>query len=155
MVRKKDLAQSTSTFCSSLSSALSLLLSSFWVSFFLFMIFKCNISWEFSSSPVVRTPRFRCWGPGFYVSKCSVVSDSLWSMDCIGHQAPPWNFPGKNTGLGCHFLFQGIFPTPGLNLRLLCLLHWQADSLPLHHLGSPNMSKGYVMKVSQPLEHEA
>ena len=22
----------------------------------------------------------------------------------------PWNFPGKNTGVGCHFLFQGIFP---------------------------------------------
>ena len=21
----------------------------------------------------------------------------------------PWNFPGKNTGVGCHFLFQGIF----------------------------------------------
>ena len=23
----------------------------------------------------------------------------------------PWNFPGKNTGVGCHFLCQGIFPT--------------------------------------------
>ena len=23
----------------------------------------------------------------------------------------PWNFPGKNTGVGCHFLLQGIFPT--------------------------------------------
>ena len=28
-------------------------------------------------------------------------------------------FPGKNTGVGCHFLFQGIFPTQGWNLRLL------------------------------------
>jgi len=37
--------------------------------------------------------------------------------------------PGKNTGMGCHFLLQGIFPTQGLNLHLLCLLHWQADSL--------------------------
>ena len=25
----------------------------------------------------------------------------------------PWNFLGKNTGVGCHFLFQGIFPTQG------------------------------------------
>ena len=25
----------------------------------------------------------------------------------------PWNFPGKSTGVGCHFLLQGIFPTPG------------------------------------------
>ena len=38
----------------------------------------------------------------------------------------PWDSPGKNTGVGC--LLQGIFPTQGLNL---CLLHWQADSLPL------------------------
>ena len=29
-------------------------------------------------------------------------------------QAPlSWNFPGKNTGGGCHFLLQGIFPTQG------------------------------------------
>ena len=34
-------------------------------------------------------------------------------------------FPGKNTGVGCHFLLQGIFLTQRLNL---CLLHWQADS---------------------------
>ena len=31
----------------------------------------------------------------------------------------PWDFPGKNTGLGCHFLLQGIFPTQGSNLGLL------------------------------------
>ena len=37
---------------------------------------------------------------------------------------------------GLHFLLHGIFLTQGSNLRLLCLLHWQADSLPLHHLGS-------------------
>ena len=40
-----------------------------------------------------------------------------------------WTFPGKNTGVGCHFLLQGIFLTQGWNLCLLCLLHWQADSL--------------------------
>ena len=50
----------------------------------------------------------------------------------------PWDFPGKNTGVGCHFLLQRIFPTQGLNPHLLCLLHWQVDSLPLSHLGSPN-----------------
>ena len=38
----------------------------------------------------------------------------------------PWDSPGKNTGVG--WLLQGIFPAQGLNL---CLLHWQADSLPL------------------------
>ena len=50
----------------------------------------------------------------------------------------PWNFP-DNTGVGCHFLFWGRFPTQGSNP---CLLHWQADFFffffkPLSHLGSP------------------
>ena len=45
----------------------------------------------------------------------------------------PQNFPDKNTGVGCHFLLQGIFPTQGSNPHLLHLLHWQMDSLPLHH----------------------
>ena len=33
-----------------------------------------------------------------------------------------WGFPDKNSGVGCHFLLQGIFPTKGLNSRLLGLL---------------------------------
>ena len=37
----------------------------------------------------------------------------------------PWNFPGKNTRVGCHFILQGIFLTQGLNLCLFSLLHWQ------------------------------
>ena len=40
-------------------------------------------------------------------------------------------FSGKNTGVGCQFLLQGIFPTQGLNRHLLHLPHWQVDSLPL------------------------
>ena len=36
------------------------------------------------------------------------------------------DFPGKNTGIGCHFLLQGIFLSQGSNQ---CLLHWQADFL--------------------------
>ncbi|XP_070336642.1 coiled-coil domain-containing protein 171 isoform X2 [Odocoileus virginianus] len=36
--------------------------------------------------------------------------------------------PGKNLGVGCHFLLQGIFPTQGLNPCLLHLLHWQSLS---------------------------
>ena len=41
----------------------------------------------------------------------------------------PWDSPDTDTGVSCHFLFQGIFPTQGLNLCLLSHLHWQADSL--------------------------
>ena len=40
----------------------------------------------------------------------------------------PWDSPGKNTGMGCHFILHGIFPTQGLNLCLLfcrrILYHW-------------------------------
>ena len=46
----------------------------------------------------------------------------------------PWDFPGKNTGVGSHFLLKSTFPTQGLNL---CLLHQHVNSLPLSHLGSP------------------
>ena len=40
----------------------------------------------------------------------------------------PWGSPGKNTGVGCHALLQGTSPTQGLNLHLLCFLHWQMSS---------------------------
>ena len=61
------------------------------------------------------------------------------AMNCC----PPdssWESPGKNTGVGCHFLLQGMFPTQGSNLDVLCPLHWQAGSLPLAPPGkSENM----------------
>ena len=37
-----------------------------------------------------------------------------------------WNFPGKNIGVACHFLLQGIFLTQESNPYLWSLLHWQA-----------------------------
>ena len=72
------------------------------------------------------------------VLSCSVMSNSLrshglWSRSLLC----PWNFPGKITGVGCHFLLQETFWTQESNPCLLQLLHWQMDSLPLHHLGSP------------------
>ena len=45
----------------------------------------------------------------------SVVSNSLWSHGLFC----PWDFPGKNTGVDCHFLLQGIFPTQGSNPGLV------------------------------------
>ena len=38
--------------------------------------------------------------------------------------------------MGCYSFLHRIFSTQGWDLCLLNLLHWQADSLPLHHLGS-------------------
>ena len=75
------------------------------------------------------------------VCVCSVASDSLLvqglqptSLLC------PQNFPGKNTGVGRDFLLQEIFPTQAPDPCLLCLLHWQVDTLPRCHLRSPNQS---------------
>ena len=48
----------------------------------------------------------------------------------------PWDPPGKNTGVSCHFLLQGIIPTQGSTLCLWHLLNQQADSLSLSYLGS-------------------
>ena len=63
------------------------------------------------------------------------------AMWAVAHQAPlSMGFPGKNTGVGCHDLLQAIFPTQGSNLSLLCLLHWQAGSLPLAPPGKPMKS---------------
>ena len=74
----------------------------------------------------------------FILFQFSHSAVSLWDpMDCsMPGSFCPWDFPGKNTGVGCHFLLQGIFLTQGSNLHLLWLL--QADSLPLIQLGSPS-----------------
>ena len=70
-----------------------------------------------------------------FMHVCSVVSDSLQP-----HGLQPtrllcsWDCPGKNTGVCCHFLLQGICPTKGSNPHLLRPLHWQANTLPLCHL---------------------
>ena len=66
---------------------------------------------------------------------CSVVSDPLQPHGLYAARLLcPWHFTGKNTGVGCHFLVQGIFPTQGSKLHLL---HWQAASLPLVPPGKP------------------
>ena len=59
----------------------------------------------------------------------------VWLFVALWTVAPrlfcPWDSPGKNTGMGCHALLQGIFLTQGSNPYLLCLLLWQSGSLPL------------------------
>ena len=52
--------------------------------------------------------------------------------------------------MGFHFLLQGTFPTQGSN-PLLYLLHWQADSLPLNYLGSPDFNSETWYKISSKL----
>ena len=67
---------------------------------------------------------------------CSTLCDPL---DCSirPRLVPPWDFQGKSTGVGCHFLLQGIFPAQGLNAGLP---HRRRMLLPSEPLGkSDNM----------------
>ena len=69
---------------------------------------------------------------------CSVMSNSLRLCGLEPTRLLcPWGFPGKNAGVDCHFLLQGIFLTQGLNARLLHVLHRQVDSLPPAPPGKP------------------
>ena len=69
-----------------------------------------------------RSPR------GSILSTCTRVqsrSTLCDPVDCSPHRRLcPWDFPGKNTGMGCHFLLQGNFWTQGLNLRFPQALIW-------------------------------
>ena len=72
---------------------------------------------------------------------CNPIKITIYCVCSVTHLCPtlcdpsrllcPWDFSGKNTGVVCHFLLQGIFPTQGSNWSLL---HWQVDFLPLSHL---------------------
>ena len=52
--------------------------------------------------------------------------------------------PGKNTGVGCHFLLQGNLPNPGIKPRSPAL---QADSFPSEPPGKPTLVDGEQKKV--------
>ena len=55
----------------------------------------------------------------------------------VVHQAPlSMGFPGQEYWSGLPFPSPRDLPD-SLNPGLLCLLHWQVDSIPLHYLGSP------------------
>ena len=49
-------------------------------------------------------------------NSCQTLCDP---MDWLARLLCPWDSPGKSSGVGCHFLLQGIFPTQGSNPSLL------------------------------------
>ena len=70
----------------------------------------------------------------------SVMFDSFatpWTVAC------PWDFPGKNSEVGCHFLLQGIFLIQGLNLHLL---HWQVDCFTTVPPGKPIIVISHIQR---------
>ena len=86
-------------------------------------------SWELFL-PVHPPPAFQGL-PGQDLPLCWVTKSCpilCYPMDCRPPDSSVWDSSGKNAGVGCHALLQGIFLTQGLKP---CLLHWQVDSLPL------------------------
>ena len=65
-------------------------------------------------------------------------------MDCSPTRPlRPWDFPGKNTGVGCHLLLQEIFLTHGLNSGLLKCRH------TIYHSLQPKIEKLYTVSKNK------
>ena len=83
------------------------------------------------------------WNAGLRSARTPVLSRLVVSDSLRPHGLKPTGLlcprdsPGKNTGVGCHFLLQGIFLIQGSKPRLLRLTCQQKDSSPRSHLGSP------------------
>ena len=79
--------------------------------------------WQVGSLPVAPP------GSAFTCSVCSAAQLCRTLCDPRGlwpdRLLCPWDSPGKDSGVGCHFLFQGVFPTQGPSPRHLHLLRWQ------------------------------
>ena len=66
-----------------------------------------------------------------------------WTVACT-KLLGPWDFLGKSTGVGCHFLFQGIFPTQGSNPGLQ---HCRQTLHHLSHQGSPPLKRNTAIQL--------
>ena len=77
------------------------------------------------------------------LSMCSPSCPTLCDpMDCSpARLLCPWNFSRQEYWSGLPFPPPGDFHDPRMNLHLLSLLHWQADSLPLAPPGKPTNKK--------------
>ena len=70
---------------------------------------------------------FPCPPPGDLPNLGIEPQSPAWQADSLPHRRQPtrlphpWDSPGKNTGVGCYALLQGIFLTQGSNPCLLCL----------------------------------
>ena len=79
---------------------------------------------------------------------CVQLFVTLWA---VARQAPlSMGFSSQDTGVGCHALLQGIFQTWQWNPHLFCLLHWQADSLPLAPPGSNFPKRDLKIEWTEP-----
>ena len=80
-----------------------------------------------------------------------VMSDSLWPYrPQPSRLLRPWDYPGKNTGVGCHVLLQGIFPTQGSNS---CLPHLLNCRRILHYWTTKETLSYYTWEENKNISH--
>ena len=96
-----------------------------------------STSQKYTYIPVTSTPLSSCLHPTPLGLHCAMLNRSLCltlckPMDC----SPPGDSPGKNTGVGCHALLQGFFPTQESNPGLSCC---KQILYRLSHQGSPRI----------------
>ena len=83
---------------------------------------------------------------------CSVMSSSLRPHGLQpARLLCPWNSPGKNTRVGCHFLLQGIFPAQGSKPRVLCTCISRWILYHCTNLGSPQKVTYMQLTLTVPL----
>ena len=92
-----------------------------------------------ATQSLLRRKRKRVEGDLARICCCCLVLGCIWlfcdSMDCspLGSSGS-WDSPGRNTGVGCHFIHQGNLPNPGIEPASHAL---QTDSLPWSYQGGP------------------
>ena len=103
-----------------------------------------------SHSPRAVFPLVPSSPPPVHPVRCTVHSGMSDSLPPHGLYPArllcPWDSPGKNTGVGCHTLLQGIFPTQGSNPHLA---HYRRILYHLSHQGSPEILEWVACPVSR------
>ena len=95
---------------------------------FLSMYLKENTVWKEAYTPVFTAVLFTIARQVLCYTKslqwCQTLCDPMESARLLC----PCHSPGKNTGVGCHHLLQGTFPSQGPNPHHWCALHWQMSA---------------------------
>ena len=79
---------------------------------------SCSVAYGIFQEPGIKLV-FPALAGGFFTTeppgKVKEAQSCLTLCDPVDCSLRPWDSLGKNTGVGCHFLLQGIFPTQGSN----------------------------------------
>ena len=103
---------------------------------------KNNYSVSSEGKGIFVPPKWHHWHasacvPSLHTRALTVWCSRVWPRTLVCLAPPSTEFSSNNTGGGCQLLLHGIFLPPGSNPHRPCLPHWQLDSLPVSHLGSP------------------